>query len=177
MTYSPAITISSFIAEIFYIPQDSSAAEPIRRLPSEKQTPAHVPALQSWAWASAAAPGISFYGWALGRSEHLLLEPACLAGRGGMAKCRDQEKKTGKGAPGSPQQYQGALTKLAAGSVSTLTDKPPMGASWCEQSDKGAFLQDGLAQAELCVNSLLLFLLSSSYVVRNGLASRCVHVT
>lgn len=110
------------------------------------------------------------------QSTCCLSQPAWLAVEEWL-NAETKKKKTGKGAPGSPQQYLGALTKLAAGSVSTLTDKPPMGASWCEQSDKGAFLQDGLAQAELCVNSLLLFLLSSSYVVRNGLASRCVHVT
>lgn len=86
-------------------------------------------------------------------------------------------QKADKGAPSSPQQYLGALTKLASGSVSTLADKPPTGASWCEQSDKGAFPQDGLVQAELCMNSLLLFLLSLSCVVRTDLASCCVDAT
>lgn len=48
------MTIISFIAEIFYIPRDSAAAEPIRRRPSAKQTPAHISAHWSWVWGLAA---------------------------------------------------------------------------------------------------------------------------
>lgn len=87
------MTIISFIAEIFYIPGDSAAAEPIRRRPSAKQTPAHVSAHWSWVWGLAANQEMSFYVWALGCSQHWLREPASVTGQGGAAQCRGQAKK------------------------------------------------------------------------------------
>lgn len=75
-------------------------------------------------------------------------------------------QRAGEGAPSSPQQHLGALTKLAQALSLPWQTNPSMRASCCEQRDKGAFPQDGLAQAEPCVNSLLLFLLSLSCLVR-----------